>query len=201
MERETPRGAQRVAGVDEAGRGSLAGPVVAAAVVLSRGGETALSGLTDSKLLTPTAREALYAAIVDVAEDVGVGVVEERVIESRNILRASLLAMERAVCSLSVTPDLLLIDGIHPLSLSLPQEAIPHGDRLIPAISAASVVAKVVRDRMMDVYDRSFPGYGFRQHKGYGTEAHRRCLALLGPSVIHRRGFRGVREYLAKGDG
>lgn len=184
----------RVAGVDEAGRGSLAGPVVAGAVILPPG--AAIPGLADSKVLAPATREALYEAIRARALAVGVGVVGPEAIDATDILRASLLAMARAVEVLDPPPEFLLVDGLHRPPVRVRAAAIPHGDRLFPAISAASIVAKVTRDRIMADLGATMPEYGFDAHKGYGTPAHRRALARFGPSPVHRRSFAGVREYL-----
>lgn len=179
-----------VAGVDEAGRGPLAGPVVAAAVIL---GETVPAGVTDSKLLTPARRAALYQAIVDTALAVTVKAVSPRRIDSRNVLRASLAAMREAVLALPVAPDEVVVDGPWPVpGLAVPQRPIVDGDRLHAAVAAASIVAKVVRDRMMTMWDRVYPQYGFAEHKGYGTRRHREALARLGPCPLHRFSFTPV---------
>lgn len=192
------QGYRFVAGVDEAGRGALAGPVVAAAVILPPGLE--LPGLKDSKLLSPERREALFEAIREGAVAFGIGLVDEQTIDALNILQATLLAMAEAIASLHPSPDFLLIDGrIPPLSTlssqlsTLRYRAIPHGDRLYPSIAAASIVAKVSRDRIMEGYDKDLPHYGFRRHKGYGTPEHLLALARYGPSPLHRKSFRGVR--------
>ncbi len=188
------RGYERIAGIDEAGRGPLAGPVVAAAVVLPP--DSDLPGLTDSKKLSPKRREELYGRIRQQAVAVGIGLAPAEEIDAINILQATLQAMARAVVRLHPPPGYLLIDGITPLPGSVPQRTLKKGDSRSLSISAASVIAKVVRDRLMVHYDRCFPGYGFADHKGYGCTAHRRAIAELGPSPIHRKTFRGVREYL-----
>jgi ribonuclease HII len=188
---ETP--AEGIAGVDEAGRGCLAGPVVAAAVILP--GDAVLPGLADSKLVRPAARERLAEAIREVAVAWGVAATEAADIDATDILRATLCAMARAVESLTPPPVLVLVDGNVAPPLAIPTRAIVQGDRLVPAISAASILAKVTRDRLMAEWDRRFPRYGFAQHKGYGTAEHRRCIARFGPSPIHRRTFAGVREH------
>ena len=187
------RGYRAIAGIDEAGRGPLAGPVVAAAVILPE--EFELPGLTDSKQLSATARERLYPLIRAQALAVGIGVARAEEIDRINILQATLRSMQRAVGRLAVPADFLLIDGNVPVPLPLPQQTLVKGDSRSLSIAAASVVAKVVRDRIMTTYDRLFPGYGFASHKGYGSDAHRRAIAQLGPSPCHRRTFGGVREH------
>ena len=182
-----------VAGVDEAGRGSLAGPVVAAAVVLPPG--VILPGLADSKLLTPAVRARLADAIRGVATAWAVAAVEASEIDATDILRATLRAMAEAVRQLSPQPRLVLVDGSIAPRLLVPVRAVVHGDRRVPLISAASILAKVTRDRIMVDWAARFPAYGFAQHKGYGTAAHRAAIARHGPLPIHRRTFAGVREY------
>ena len=171
-------------GVDEAGRGPLAGPVYAGAVILPE--KYDLPGLTDSKKLTEKARERLFDQIYAQAVAVGVGSASALEIDELNILEASLLAMRRAVEALSVTPGLLLVDGSIARGFSLPARAVIGGDGLIPAISAASVIAKVSRDRHMAELDGLYPSYGFAKHKGYGTAAHRAVILKLGPCPEHR---------------
>ena len=187
------RGFRAVAGIDEAGRGPLAGPVVAAAVILPERFD--LPGLTDSKQLTASARERLYPLIRAQALAVGLGVARAEEIDRVNILQATLRSMQRAVGRLAGPADFLLIDGNVPVPLPLPQQTLVKGDSRSLSIAAASVVAKVVRDRIMTTYDRLFPGYGFAGHKGYGSAAHRLAIAHLGPSPCHRRTFGGVREH------
>ncbi|HEX16012.1 MAG: ribonuclease HII [Deltaproteobacteria bacterium] len=178
-----------VAGVDEAGRGPLAGPVVAAAVILE--GEHLLPEIKDSKQLRASEREALYKFITSHALSWAVAVVGPREIERLDILRASLEAMSRAVSKLEVVPSAVLVDGPHPIDdLSLPQRPMVKGDALCPMIAAASIVAKVTRDRIMMEYHRIYPQYGFSRHKGYPTREHREALRRYGPSPIHRRNFR-----------
>ncbi len=185
-----------VAGVDEAGRGPLAGPVVAACVILPP--NHTLCNIRDSKQLTAPVREQLFDAIREVALAWAVGIATAREIEQMNILRASLLAMRRAVESLPIVPDELLIDGRHAITdCVLPQRALIDGDALDERIAAASVLAKVVRDRLMHEYDRLYPGYGFARHKGYATPFHLRQLHQLGPSPIHRRTFEPVATLLS----
>lgn len=187
------RGYRAIAGIDEAGRGPLAGPVVAAAVILPE--KFDLPGLTDSKQLTVSARERLYPLIRAQALAVGLGVARADEIDQINILQATLRSMQRAVGRLAVSADFLLIDGNVPVPLPLPQQTLVKGDSRSLSIAAASVVAKVVRDRIMTTYDRLFPGYGFASHKGYASDAHRLAIAHLGPSPCHRRTFGGVREH------
>jgi ribonuclease HII len=187
-------GFQAVAGVDEAGRGPLAGPVVAAAVILPDGFE--LSGLTDSKQLTEQQREDFYPQIRRSARAVGIGVATAAEIDRINILQATLQAMRRAIGRLPVPPDHLLIDGITPLPLPLSQQTLKKGDSRSLSIAAASVVAKVVRDRIMVSFDRQHPAYGFARHKGYGTALHRQLIAEFGPCRQHRTTFAGVKEHL-----
>lgn len=188
------RGYRMVAGIDEAGRGPLAGPVVAAAVVLPERFD--LPGLTDSKKLSPKKREQLFPLIRKQAKGVGIGVVSAAAIDEKNILQATLAAMVQAVERLGSAPDFLLVDGITPVPLNLPQLTLKKGDSRSLSVAAASVVAKVVRDRIMSAYDRIYPGYGFARHKGYGSANHRKAIARLGPTPLHRCTFAGVREYV-----
>jgi len=183
-------GHRLIAGVDEAGRGSLAGPVVAAAVIIPGG--IALEGVKDSKKMTEKAREEAFPLIDEVASALGVGVVSHRYIDESNILKASLEAMRRALLFLLPAPDFILVDGIHAVPLNLPQRCITKGDQVSMSISAASVIAKVYRDRIMRSYHSLFPEYGFLQNKGYGTSRHLAALKHLGPSPVHRLTFRGV---------
>lgn len=187
------QGARAVAGIDEAGRGPLAGPVVAAAVILPDCFD--LPGLTDSKQLSAKARERLYPLIRAQALAVGVGVGRAAEVDRINILQSTLASMVRAVGRLAQQPDYLLVDGITPIPLNVPQKTIKQGDARSLSIAAASVVAKVVRDRIMVSYDRLFPDYGFAGHKGYGSQQHREAIARLGPCPCHRRTFAGVREF------
>lgn len=195
-ERELLRqGHVRIAGVDEVGRGSLAGPVVAAAVVLplkSRARVRLLAGLQDSKALSPRAREALYTRVLEVADAVGIGWASHHVIDRDGIASANRRAFLRAVAHCRITPDVLLLDHFALPESALPQMPLTHGDSLSLSIAAASVVAKVVRDRWIARYDRWFPGYDFAGHKGYGTEGHRDALRRLGPCPLHRRTFEPV---------
>jgi ribonuclease HII len=180
----------RVAGVDEAGRGCLAGPVVAAAVILPASYD--LPGLGDSKKLTRAGRERLEPLIKNQAVAWSLGLSWPREIETVNILQASLLAMRRAVSTLRVLPAYVLVDGNQKIPFALPQESVIGGDAKVPCISAASVLAKVFRDRLLIHLDRRYPGYDLAVHKGYGTKVHREILQQRGPCPIHRTTFRGV---------
>jgi len=184
-------GILRIAGIDEAGRGPLAGPVVAAAVVFPRG--VSPPGVRDSKALSPGGRERLFAEIMNLAEGVGVGIVDHVVIDDINILNATFRAMHRAIDALPVRPDHLLVDGNRFAEAGIPWTTIVGGDALSASIAAASIIAKVTRDRIMTDYDREFPGYGFARHKGYATREHRAAIGRLGFCPIHRRSF-SVRE-------
>ncbi|MFZ5861606.1 MAG: ribonuclease HII [Nitrospirota bacterium] len=180
-----------LAGIDEAGRGPLAGPVVAAAVILPL--SRPIPGVRDSKTVPPPERERLHYEIIGRALAVGVGVVGVREIERVNIFRATIQAMEQAIRCLSVQPDALLIDAIALREVLLPQRAIIRGDASSYLIAAASIVAKVTRDRLVADYDVRYPGYEFSRHKGYGTPAHLDRLSTLGPTPVHRRTFHRVR--------
>jgi ribonuclease HII len=183
-------GYRLVAGVDEAGRGPLAGPVVAAAVILPEGG--CVEGVRDSKEMTEKAREEAFFCINEKALAVGVGVVSAKKIDECNILRASLDAMRRAVLFLTPAPDFLLVDGTYPVSVPIPQRCLVKGDRISLSVSAASVVAKVYRDRIMRSFHAMYPRYGFSENKGYGTPAHLAAIRAYGACPIHRLSFRGV---------
>lgn len=186
------RGLAPVAGVDEVGRGCWAGPVVAAAVVLAPAAldrPELLSGVDDSKRLSAAEREAAMGRIAALALGVGVGVVPAYLIDAYGIVPATRLAMLAAILQLPCRPEALLIDALPLPELSLPQEALIRGDGRCLSIAAASVVAKVTRDRLMRTADLAHPAYGFAAHKGYGTAAHQRALALHGPCELHRRSF------------
>jgi ribonuclease HII len=180
----------RIAGIDEAGRGPLAGPVVSAAVIFPL--DVCISGIDDSKKLSPKQRETLYHQIYDQAGSIGIGIVDPVEIDRINILQATLLSMKMAVENLSPAPEFLLIDGNIPIPMSLPQKSIPQGDGASVSIAAASIVAKVTRDRLMDRYHDEYPQYGFMQHKGYPTKNHKAAISCFGPCPIHRRSFTGV---------
>jgi ribonuclease HII len=202
------RGFKCVAGLDEAGRGPLAGPVVAAAVVLPP--NFAAGEINDSKLLSPAQRERLAPLIRQRALALGIGVVDVEEIDRINILQASLLAMVKALRELALAPDYVLIDGNQSIpptlmaadrgaaSLSLYQQTVIKGDRLCLSIAAASIIAKVARDQMMIEFDKQYPEYGFAGHKGYGSAAHLDALRRHGPSPIHRLSYKPVREAAAR---
>ena len=187
------QGFRAVAGIDEAGRGPLAGPVVAAAVILPEHFD--LPGLNDSKQISEKKRNQLYPLIYQQAIAVGIGVGRADEVDEINILQATLKAMSRAVGRLSLPPDFLLVDGITPIPIGIEQKTLKKGDSRSLSIAAASVIAKVVRDRIMVAYDRLFPDYGFAGHKGYGSQKHRDAIAQYGPCVCHRRTFAGVKEH------
>jgi ribonuclease HII len=184
----------RIAGVDEAGRGPLAGPVVAAAVILPL--DLELEGLRDSKCLAERERERLFEQIVADAQAWGIGMAAAEEIDRINILRATHLAMARALSQLSPGADGALVDGLPVQGLPCPHQALVQGDARCVSIAAASVLAKVTRDRLMVRFEEAHPGYGFARHKGYGTRDHLLALRDLGPSPIHRRSFRPVAELL-----
>ncbi len=190
-------GYQIIAGIDEAGRGPLAGPVVSAAVILPEG--ALLPGLDDSKKLTPKQRWRLYDRLYETSRTIGIGISDVTHIDRVNILQATLDAMAMAVANLRPQPDHLLIDGIFTIATDLPQHAITRGDSRSISIAAASVVAKVTRDRIMGQADLLLPEFGFGRHKGYPTPFHREAIRQHGCSFIHRRTFRGVREYVHGG--
>lgn len=187
-------GAALIAGVDEVGRGPLAGPVLAAAVILPAG--RVPTGVADSKTLSARRRVELAARIADEALAWALGRAEVAEIDRLNILQASLLAMRRAVEALAITPVEVLVDGRHCPPLACPVRAVVRGDATVAAIGAASILAKVARDREMQVLDEAYPGYGFAAHKGYPTAAHLAALARLGPSPVHRLSFAPVRRVL-----
>lgn len=180
-------GAETVCGCDEAGRGPLAGPVVAAAVILAPG--TEISGLDDSKKLSARRREELFCEITEKAVAYSVALASVYEIEKYNILNSALLAMDRAVQTLCVSPSLALVDGNTVRGLSIPARAVVGGDGICPSVAAASVLAKVTRDRLMEHFDKLYPGYGFSAHKGYGTKAHYAAITQLGPTPLHRMSF------------
>ncbi len=188
------KGFRHVAGIDEAGRGPLAGPVMAAAVILPAG--LTISGVDDSKKLTPEKREKLFDVIMAQAISVGVGIVSPADIDRINILQATRQAMLAAVLNLAPQPDYLLIDGISTIDSLIPQKTIKKGDSLSLSIAAASIIAKVTRDRLMIEMDVTYPGFGFAGHKGYGSAAHLEAIRKLGPSPIHRLTFGGVKEHV-----
>ena len=180
-------GFETVCGVDEAGRGPLAGPVCAAAVILPKG--LIIDGLNDSKKLTDKKRRALFDLITEQAVCYGIAMASEKEIDEINILQATFLAMQRALDKLSVRPDLALIDGNRAKDFGVPVRTIVKGDGLSASIAAASILAKVTRDRLMEELDEAYPQYGFAVHKGYGTKRHYAALTQYGPCEIHRRTF------------
>ncbi|MEN6375776.1 MAG: ribonuclease HII [Smithella sp.] len=181
------KGYKFIAGIDEAGRGPLAGPVVAAAVIFPP--DYYNSKIIDSKKISARKREELYDIINHDAVTVGVGTADAGIIDRINILQASLQSMCEAVLELSLPPDFLLIDGLHNISLQIPQKTLVKGDNLSVSIAAASIIAKVSRDRIMEMYHRQFPQYNFLQNKGYGTKEHRKAILEFGMCKIHRRSF------------
>ncbi len=193
-ERAFRQGYKYIAGIDEAGRGALAGPVVAAAVIFPKGIE--IAGVDDSKKLTHSKRETLFSLITEKALAIGVGYGNNGVIDEINILQATLLSMKKAVQALSVQPDYILVDGNCPIPVKIPQKNIIRGDSSSISVAAASIIAKVTRDRLMVKYDGMYPGYGFAGHKGYGSASHLAAITELSPCAIHRKTFRGVREHV-----
>ncbi|ACM19852.1 ribonuclease HII [Geotalea daltonii FRC-32] len=193
------QGYASLAGVDEAGRGPLAGPVVAAAVILPAG--IGLSEVDDSKKLTSGKRDELFEVIMANALAVGVGLSDAGVIDRINILQATLAAMKEALSLLFIKPDYVLVDGISKIPVTIPQKTIKKGDGTSLSIAAASIVAKVHRDRLMVSYDAEFPQYGFAAHKGYGCVDHLKAIAEYGPCPIHRMTFSGVKEHVKNCEG
>jgi ribonuclease HII len=187
------KGYSLIAGVDEAGRGPLAGPVFAAAVILPP--DCGLPLFLDSKSFTPVRRKALYDRILSVALSWHVARVENPVIDEINILQATMKAMVQAVKNLAPTPEFVLVDGNRSPFAQTHSRAVKKGDRLSQSVGAASILAKVQRDRIMAEYHKQWPDYGFDRHKGYGTREHLEAIIRHGPCPIHRRSFRGVREY------
>ena len=189
------QGYRLIAGIDEAGRGALAGPVVAAAVILPVSLDAAtLDGVRDSKLLSPAKRELFSHHIYELAVSVGVGMAPHSLVDSQGVVKATRFAMKQAVERLSPFPESLLIDYMRLPEVRLPQKGVPDGDSLCLSIACASIIAKVARDRLMVDLDRDYPGYGLAQHKGYGTREHFACLSRLGPCPIHRQSFSPVRD-------
>ena len=193
-ENETRKqGHEIIAGIDEAGRGPLAGPVVAASVILPE--NCRVEGLNDSKKLSEKKRNLIFQIIRKKAVAIGIGITYENIIDQINILQAARAAMADSVSRLSCKPDFLLIDGNQKIPSIIPQLTIKKGDALSASIAAASVIAKVTRDRMMLHYDGIYPQYGFSRHKGYGTQDHLKNISKFGPCKIHRKTFKGVKEY------
>jgi len=190
-------GYRHIAGIDEAGRGPLAGPVVAAAIILP--GEIEADWkpeVNDSKQLSSVSREKLFPYIHEVAISVGVGLSDAQTIDKKGIVKATRLAMKKAVDQLTPPPDFLLVDYLHIPEIRLPQRGITHGDCLCFSIACASIIAKVTRDHLMVELDKIYPEYKFAEHKGYGTPEHLECLQRLGPSPIHRCSFQPVRDMM-----
>lgn len=191
------RGYRLIAGIDEVGRGPLAGPVVAAAIIIPLEERPSwLSRVRDSKQLTPSQRESIFDRIIESRVAYGLGVVSHEVIDKRGIAPATRLAMCYAIEQLSISPDYLLIDFMRLPAIRIPQKSVVDGDSLCLSIAAASIVAKVTRDHMMMELDGQYPGYGLAQHKGYGTPEHLEALQKLGPCPIHRKTFTPVRDRL-----
>jgi ribonuclease HII len=186
-------GIKLIAGIDEAGRGPLAGPVVAAAVILDM--DANIEGINDSKLLSSKQREKLFSKIHQNALSIGLSIVEPETIDRINILQATRLAMTKAITNLAFKPGLLLIDGPITLDINTRQIPIIKGDRLSISISAASIIAKVTRDDIMKSFHNMYPEYGFYKNKGYGTKEHVAALKKYGPCKIHRKSFAGIGEY------
>jgi len=193
------QGYQRIAGIDEVGRGALAGPVVAAAVILPCHIDAPwLSQVKDSKVLSPATREFLFHHIHEIAISVGIGMAPNEVVDTHGIIKATRLAMKLAIDQLSPPPQSLLIDYMLLPEVPLPQKGITNGDSLCFSIACASIMAKVTRDLLMIELDRVYPGYGLAQHKGYGTKEHFVCLHRLGPSPIHRHSFKPVKGIIER---
>jgi len=189
------QGYHLIAGIDEVGRGALAGPVVAAAVILPQSADFPwLSAVRDSKEISSTKRDSLSNSIKAEATAIGIGIVDHNIIDSIDILKATRVAMQQAIAQLTYTPDFLLIDALRLPQLCIAQKDIVKGDKLCTSIACASIIAKVTRDRLMVEFDQVHPGYGFANHKGYGTKQHLSCLQKLGPSPIHRQSFSPVKE-------
>ncbi len=196
-EKLVAQGYHYIAGVDEAGRGALAGPVAAAAVILPHPLRCHwLDQIRDCKLLTALKREYLFGCLKEVAIAVGIGIISHQIIDDQGIAKATRMAMKQAIEQLSPAPETILIDYLLLPEVSLPQKGIVDGDSLCFSIACASIIAKVSRDRLMKELDTVYPGYGLAHHKGYGTEEHLTSLRQLGPSPIHRRSFQPVRAVL-----
>ncbi len=194
FERELSRqGFSAIAGTDEVGRGPLAGPVVAASVILPA--DCDYQQFNDSKKLTPKARVRLFDVLRDMGVDIGIGIISETQIDRFNILQASLMAMKKALESMPAKPDFVLVDGRFPVPVAVSQQSLIKGDSRSASIAAASIVAKVTRDDLMKQYHRQYPQYKFDKNKGYPTAEHRRLLAQYGPCPIHRRSFAGVKVF------
>ncbi len=189
------KGYQWIAGLDEVGRGPLAGPVVAACVILQESCDN--SCFVDSKTINAKNRSRLYRELKQNGAQISVGIVSETDIDRLNILQASLFAMKKAVLTMPVQPDFLLVDGNQPVPMSTPQQTLVKGESKSASIAAASIVAKVVRDDMMDQYHLQYPEYNFQQNKGYPTLEHRQAIRIYGPCAIHRQSFKCVKEFIS----
>ncbi len=195
------RGFSRIAGTDEAGRGPLAGPVVAASVILPPNCNPAI--FCDSKTTTARQRSEIKQYLEQIEADIGVGIISPRAIDRTNILQASLLAMKESLADLSKSgsePDFVLIDGNQKLLITIPQETLVKGDARSASIGAASIIAKITRDAIMAEYDKCYPGYNFTANKGYPTKEHRQAIRTHGPCPVHRYTFKGVKEFVPKTD-
>ena len=190
------KGYQSVGGLDEVGRGPLAGPVVAACVILDE--KCDYTSFVDSKIIDPKNRFRLYLELQNNGAKIGVGIVSETDIDRYNILQASLLAMKKAIIALPIQPDFLLVDGNQPIPTTIPQQTLIKGESKSASIAAASIVAKVVRDELMDQYHLQYPEYNFKQNKGYATLEHRLAINIHGPCIIHRQTFKCVKEFITK---
>jgi len=188
------KGYQSVGGLDEVGRGPLAGPVVAACVILDE--KCDYTAFVDSKIVDAKNRSRLYLELQNNGAKIGVGIVSETDIDRYNILQASLLAMKKAIVALPVQPDFLLVDGNQPIPTTIPQQTLVKGESKSASIAAASIVAKVVRDELMDQYHLQYPEYNFKQNKGYATLEHRLAINIHGPCTIHRQTFKCVKEFI-----
>ena len=189
------KGYQLIAGLDEVGRGPLAGPVIAASVILQENCDN--SSFVDSKTINAKNRSRLYKELKQNGAQISVGVVSEADIDRLNILQASLLAMKKAILSMPVQPDFLLVDGNQPVPIAIPQQTLVKGESKSASIAAASIVAKVVRDEIMDQYHHQYPEYNFHRNRGYPTLEHRNAIKTFGPCAIHRQSFKCVKEFLS----
>lgn len=191
-------GYKKIAGIDEVGRGPLAGPVVSAAVILNSlsSKKHFYKDIKDSKILSSKQRDFLFGMIEKHSVSIGIGFSWEKEIDNINILQASLLSMARAVNKLSQVPDFLLVDGKYTINSSISQKAIIKGDSQSISIAAASIIAKVTRDTLMKEFHKKYPQYGFDKNKGYPTKAHKKAILKYGPCLIHRKTFKGVKEYI-----
>ena len=190
------KGYRWVGGLDEVGRGPLAGPVVAACVILEVNCD--YSSFVDSKIINAEKRSLLYEKLQNNGAKIGVGIVSETDIDRVNILQASLLAMKKAVLAMPLQPDFLLVDGNQPIPMIIPQQTLVKGESKSASVAAASIVAKVVRDELMDQYHLQYPEYNFQQNRGYPTREHRQAIKIHGPCAIHRQSFKCVKEFVAE---